>query len=91
MPGAARRFCHATWCVRVGTRDRLTWEHLAAIRRRWRGNLVVKGSYAAADAVLAREHGADGIIVSNHGGRQLDHAIAPFRALPAIARKSRRA
>jgi L-lactate dehydrogenase (cytochrome) len=46
--------------------------------------LIVKGILNAADAVLAREHGADGIIVSNHGGRQLDHAIAPLRALPEV-------
>jgi len=69
----------------VGVRDQLAWEHLALIRRRWKGKLVVKGILAKEDAHLAREHGADGIIVSNHGGRQLDGAVSPLRVLPEIA------
>lgn len=68
----------------VGRRDQLSWDHLLLIRRRWRGPLVVKGILSVADARLARERGADGIIVSNHGGRQLDGAVAPLRVLPAI-------
>jgi len=73
----------------VGQRDRLTWEHLRLIRRRWHGKLVVKGILSVEDAVLARECGADGIIVSNHGGRQLDGAVAPLQVLPGIvARKA---
>lgn len=67
-------------------RDHLTWRHLAQIRRRWKGVLVVKGILHAQDAVLARDHGADGVIVSNHGGRQLDGAVPPLRALPAVAK-----
>lgn len=68
----------------VGQRDRLTWEHVARIRRRWRGPLVVKGILFPDDAALARDAGVDGIIISNHGGRQLDSAVAPLRVLPAI-------
>ena len=67
-------------------RSHLAWPHLAAIRQRWQGQLVVKGILSAADAVLARDHGADGLIVSNHGGRQLDGAVAPLRVLPGIVR-----
>ncbi|MCW0038147.1 alpha-hydroxy-acid oxidizing protein, partial [Acinetobacter baumannii] len=67
-------------------RSHLAWPHLAAIRQRWHGQLVVKGILSAADAVLARDHGADGLIVSNHGGRQLDGAVAPLRVLPGIVR-----
>ena len=67
-----------------GARDHLGWEHLDLMRRRWKGRLVVKGILHADDARKARDRGADGIIVSNHGGRQLDGAIAPLRALPAI-------
>ena len=67
-----------------GARDHLNWEHVALIRRHWQGRLVVKGLLAAGDALLAREHGADGIIVSNHGGRQLDGVVTPLRALPDI-------
>ena len=65
-------------------RAHFTWNHLATIRRRWRGQLVVKGILTAEDARLAHQHGVDGIIVSNHGGRQLDGAIAPMRALPEV-------
>jgi L-lactate dehydrogenase (cytochrome) len=69
----------------IGRRDQLAWEHLELIRRRWPGHLIVKGVLAREDARIARESGADGVIVSNHGGRQLDGAISPLRALPEIA------
>jgi L-lactate dehydrogenase (cytochrome) len=69
----------------VGLRDQLSWRHLKLIRRRWKGRLVVKGILFAEDAAIARDYGADGVIVSNHGGRQLDGAIAPLDALPAVA------
>jgi L-lactate dehydrogenase (cytochrome) len=64
-------------------RDQLSWRHLELIRRKWRGKLVVKGLLAAGDIRLAREYGADGVIVSNHGGRQLDGAVAPLDILPS--------
>lgn len=66
-------------------RDKLTWEHIAFIRRRWKGPLVIKGIISPHDAFMARDHGADGIILSNHGGRQLDHTMAPLRVLPEVA------
>jgi L-lactate dehydrogenase (cytochrome) len=66
-------------------RDKLSWSHLEAIRRRWKGTLLVKGLLSPGDAMRARECGADGIILSNHGGRQLDHAVAPLDTLPEIA------
>ena len=62
----------------------MEWRHLSLIRRLWKGPLVVKGILSAADALRAREHGVDGVIVSNHGGRQLDGAISPLRVLPEI-------
>jgi L-lactate dehydrogenase (cytochrome) len=65
-------------------RGHLSWEHFALIRRQWKGRLVVKGILHRDDARLAREAGADGLIVSNHGGRQLDGALAPLRVLPEI-------
>jgi len=68
-----------------GRRDKLSWKHLELIRRLWKGRLVVKGILDKDDARIARESGADGIIVSNHGGRQLDGATAPLRVLPGIA------
>ena len=67
-----------------GARDHLHWEHLALIRRRWKGTLIVKGLMHAGDALTASEYGADGIIISNHGGRQLDGTVSPLRALPGI-------
>ncbi|NTF08922.1 alpha-hydroxy-acid oxidizing protein [Agrobacterium rubi] len=73
----------------IGKRDQLAWEHVARIRERWKGNLVLKGILSVDDAVLAHQHGVDGIIVSNHGGRQLDGAISPIRVLPEIAARIR--
>ena len=67
-----------------GARDHLDWTHLRQIRRSWQGVLIVKGLLSVADARSARDCGADGIIVSNHGGRQLDGAVSPLRVLPAI-------
>ena len=67
-----------------GARDHLDWSHLRQIRRAWPGVLVVKGILSVADARSARDCGADGIIVSNHGGRQLDGAVSPLRVLPGI-------
>jgi len=66
-------------------RDHLDWRHIANIRKRWTGRLVLKGVNAPADAKIARDHGVQGLIVSNHGGRQLDGTLAPLRALPAVA------
>ena len=69
-------------------RDHFDWSHIARIRRQWQGPLVVKGILSPLDAALARQQGVDGIIVSNHGGRQLDGAVAPLRMLPAIAEQA---
>ncbi len=69
----------------LSQRDHLSWEHLALIRKRWGGKLVVKGIMHPEDAHIARESGVDGVIVSNHGGRQLDGTASALRALPAIA------
>ena len=68
-----------------GRRDQLAWTHIELIRRIWKGRLVLKGVLHKEDARIARESGVDGIIVSNHGGRQLDGAAAPLRVLPGIA------
>ena len=65
-------------------RGHLNWEHFRLIRRLWKGPLVIKGILDKADAVASRDAGADGIIVSNHGGRQLDGAVAALRVLPGI-------
>ena len=63
----------------------LSWDDVAWIRRLWRGKLVLKGIQDVEDARMAVATGADALIVSNHGGRQLDGAPSSIRALPAIA------
>jgi L-lactate dehydrogenase (cytochrome) len=65
-------------------RDHLNWQHIAAIRSRWGGRLILKGVNSPEDAKIARDHGVEGLIVSNHGGRQLDGTLAPLRALPGV-------
>lgn len=60
------------------------WAALRDLRRRWRGRLVLKGILAPEDAAQAADLGADGLIVSNHGGRQFDAAPAPLDALAAV-------
>src|SRR5258708_3984344 len=65
-------------------RGHLSWKHFEMIRRLWKGRLVIKGVLDIADACIARDAGAEGIIVSNHGGRQLDGAVSPLRVLPDI-------
>ncbi len=68
-----------------GNRDQLNWRHVELMRRLWKGRLVLKGVLHKEVARIARESGVDGIIVSNHGGRQLDYSATPLRVLPAIA------
>lgn len=62
-----------------------TWKELDWLRSAWSGPLVVKGVLGAEDAIRAVERGADAIVVSNHGGRQLDHAPSTISVLPEIA------
>lgn len=67
-------------------RAHLNWRYFEHIRSIWPGKLIMKGVLSAADARAAVDAGADGIIVSNHGGRQLDGSVAPLRVLPAIVK-----
>jgi L-lactate dehydrogenase (cytochrome)/(S)-mandelate dehydrogenase len=62
-----------------------TWDVLRLVRKHWSGPLVVKGILHHEDAQMCADLGADGILVSNHGGRQLDAAPAPIEVLPRIA------
>lgn len=62
----------------------LTWDDVAALRARWPGRLVIKGVLSAADAVRARDSGADGVVISNHGGRQLDGASSTIAVLEEV-------
>ena len=62
----------------------LSWSDIANIRKQWGGKLIIKGILDAEDALAAVNVGADAIVVSNHGGRQLDGAISSVEALPAV-------
>jgi L-lactate dehydrogenase (cytochrome) len=62
----------------------INWKDLAWVRSLWPGPLIVKGILEADDARAAADAGADGVVVSNHGGRQLDGALSAVRALPDI-------
>ena len=62
-----------------------TWDDIGRLRDSWPGILIVKGILRAEDAVQAVDHGADGIVVSNHGGRCMDTAVASINALPDVA------
>jgi L-lactate dehydrogenase (cytochrome) len=72
---AVREFTH---------RDRLSWEHIRLVRSQWRGTLLLKGLLDVQTPLRARDEGIDGVILSNHGGRQLDGAISALRVLPAV-------
>lgn len=63
----------------------LSWDQLGFVREHWDGPVVLKGVLSVEDAQLAVEHGIEGIVVSNHGGRQVDGAVASLDALAAIA------
>jgi (S)-mandelate dehydrogenase len=63
----------------------LSWDDITWMRQQWRGKLLVKGVLTASDAARAASLGCDGIVVTNHGGRQLDSCVAPIDVLPEIA------
>ncbi|WP_144209512.1 alpha-hydroxy acid oxidase [Mycobacterium tilburgii] len=65
----------------------LTFDDLVLLKEQWPGKLVVKGIQTLEDARAVVERGADGVVLSNHGGRQLDRAPVPFRLLPTVARE----
>ncbi|HEY0122468.1 MAG TPA: alpha-hydroxy acid oxidase [Rhizobium sp.] len=67
-----------------GIDKRLSWKDIAWLRERWNGQLAINGILTPEDAVKAQECGADGVLISNHGGRQLDGAMSTIAALPGI-------
>ncbi|RAW08458.1 alpha-hydroxy-acid oxidizing enzyme [Halomonas elongata] len=66
----------------------LNWDDIAWLRDLWPGRLIVKGILAPAEAERAAEIGVDGVVLSNHGGRQLDHALSPMDVLPEARRRA---
>lgn len=81
MPAVARNV-HGS--VLRGKDSRITWDDIARLRERWPGKLIVKGVMRADDAARAAGAGADGVVVSNHGGRNVDMAPAPIDVLPSV-------
>lgn len=81
LPPDRRDLSGAAHWSRTQIDPSLSWRHLDWLRTRWRGPLVVKGLLSPSDAIRARDAGADGIVLSNHGGRQLDGAVAPLQIL----------
>ena len=69
-----------------GGREFLNWEIVQQLRADWQGRFVLKGVLHPGDVARARALGADAVILSNHGGRQLDHAVSPMRVLQAAVR-----
>jgi (S)-mandelate dehydrogenase len=65
--------------------SKLSWADMEHVRRRWQGKLVLKGILSVDDARRAAEIGADGIVLSNHGGRQLDSCVSGVELLPAVS------
>jgi (S)-mandelate dehydrogenase len=62
----------------------ICWDDIAWIRQHWRGKLLLKGVLSVADAERSAALGVDGIVLSNHGGRQLDSCLAPIEVLPEV-------
>ncbi|WP_420142858.1 L-lactate dehydrogenase [Sphingomonas sp.] len=83
MPDGAGLAQFTAWVAR-NFDPSITWADLDWLRQHWRGRLVLKGILDPADARDAVDAGAEGIIVSNHGGRQLDGALSSIAALPAV-------
>ena len=84
VPGARTPAAFRRW-VDVQFDPSVTWDDIAWVRSNWDGKLVVKGVLDADDARAAVDAGVDGIVVSNHGGRQLDAVPSTAAALPAVA------
>jgi L-lactate dehydrogenase (cytochrome) len=84
LPKAAS-FAMAWEWINANFDPRVTWDDLAFVRRHWHGPIILKGIMTVADARAAADHGLQGIVVSNHGGRQLDGVPATISVLPDIA------
>ena len=83
-PGGGSAFGGSTIIPRL-FEPSLRWEDIDWLRRLWPGKLILKGPLSVEDAQRAADRGCDGIVLTNHGGRQLDYCVAPIEVLPAIA------
>ena len=82
--GFTEKFTHVSTAERKTKNDSLSWDDLGVLRDMWPGKLIVKGILTPQDAERAISRGADGILVSNHGGRNFDSSMAPIEVLPSI-------
>ena len=76
-------FASATW-IRQQMPKSLSWDTVTAIRKRWKGPFLLKGILSPIDAQIALDSGVDGIVLSSHGGRQMDWAVSAVDVLPRI-------
>ncbi len=83
-PGAASAIGGSTRIPKLFS-ARITWEDVAWLRRLWPRRLIIKGVLSVADAQRAADCGCDGIVLTNHGGRQMDHCVSGMEVLPEIA------
>jgi len=82
-PGGASAIGGSTVIPRLFS-ARITWDDVAWLRRVWPRKLIIKGVLSVADAQRAADHGCDGIVLTNHGGRQMDHCVSGMDVLPEI-------
>jgi (S)-mandelate dehydrogenase len=87
LPAGQQTFARTAIWSREQVEPDLHWSHIRHLRKIWKRPLIVKGVMTLRDAELAVDAGADGIVISNHGGRQLDGAPSPITILPKIAGK----
>jgi (S)-mandelate dehydrogenase len=85
LPPGARSALAGVRFMGTQINSKLCWEDMERIRRRWQGKLVLKGILCVEDARRAAEIGADGIVLSNHGGRQLDSCVSGVELVPAVS------
>jgi (S)-mandelate dehydrogenase len=84
VPKDRQAFFQSAHWIRSQMDRALTWDTVSRIRERWPRKLIIKGLLNVEDCVRAAEIGADAVAISNHGGRQLDWAVAPLDLLPAV-------
>lgn len=87
LPADQQTFARTAIWSREQVEPDLNWEHIRHLRKIWKRPLIIKGVMTIRDAELAADAGADGIVISNHGGRQLDGAPSPIAVLPEIAER----
>jgi (S)-mandelate dehydrogenase len=86
VPKGKRSLFQSAHWIRSQMDTALTWDVIARIRESWPRKLIIKGLLTIEDCVRAAAIGADAVAISNHGGRQLDWAVAPLDLLPAVRR-----